>query len=135
VLISRKERMVFVRQGFTPIFEAPITIRDADDSIGTHLYLANSTTASDTDISWIAVTVPETAAASDTPVRARQSSVAPRPSRHRDTAASALDRIEWSDDARRFVAERLWVGASLTISDYGISTETGKGTDFVVLTK
>jgi hypothetical protein len=135
VLISRKERMVFVRQGFTPIFEAPITIRDADDSIGTHLYMVNGTTASDTDISWIAVTVPETAAATDTPVRARQSSVAPRPSRHRDTAASALDRIEWSDDARRFVAERLWVGASLTISDYGISTETGKGTDFVVLTK
>ena len=34
-----------------------------------------------------------------------------------------------------FIAERLWTGASLIISDQGISNETGTYTDFIVLTR
>ena len=45
-----------------------------------------------------------------------------------------LDRFELSEEARRFIAERLWVGASLIVSDEGISNETGAYTDFIVLT-
>ena len=51
------------------------------------------------------------------------------------SAASALDRVKFSDDVLEKISEKLWTGASLIISDYGISNETGKGTDFVVLTK
>lgn len=36
---------------------------------------------------------------------------------------------------RQFVSERLWTGASLIISDQGISSETGTYTDFIVLTR
>jgi hypothetical protein len=51
------------------------------------------------------------------------------------SAADALARVKLPEHVREQIARRLWVGASLIISDEGISRETGKGTDFVVLTK
>ncbi len=33
------------------------------------------------------------------------------------------------------IAKILTIGSSLTVSDYGISEETGRETDFVILTK
>ena len=51
------------------------------------------------------------------------------------TATSALDRFELPAEAKRFIEERLWIGASLIISDEGISNETGTYTDFIVLTR
>ena len=38
VFISRKTQRLYVRQGFQPIFEGPVTIRDAGHPIGTHIY-------------------------------------------------------------------------------------------------
>ena len=146
VFVSRKAQMVYVRQGFTPIFEAPVTLLDAGASIGTHLYLATGVAGDQTALTWTAITVPETSVVADdgeVALRAARTRRAgetrtaspERVPRLRATAATALDRIEMPDEARKFIAERLWVGASLTISDHGISKETGKGTDFVVLTK
>ncbi len=40
VFISRATQKLYVRQAFEPIFEAPITIRDPDQPIGTHIYTA-----------------------------------------------------------------------------------------------
>ena len=34
-----------------------------------------------------------------------------------------------------FISDRLWAGASLIVSDQGISNETGNYTDFIVLTR
>ena len=45
------------------------------------------------------------------------------------------DRFELPEATKKVIADKLWPGASMTVSDYGISGETGKGTDFVVLTK
>ena len=53
----------------------------------------------------------------------------------RDRLLSVLDRIELPEDARQFIADRLWTGAALIVSDQGISNETGKHTDFIVLTR
>jgi hypothetical protein len=48
-------------------------------------------------------------------------------------AADALERIEISQDIRDRIAERLWTGASLIISDQPLSRETGPvGTDLTV---
>jgi hypothetical protein len=150
VFVSRKAQTVYVRQGLTQVFEAPVTLRDPNIAIGTHLYLATGATNDQSALTWTAVTVPEVSAPAyavvdgDVALRAARSrrgvdprgaTAETRPMRQRDTAASALDRIEMPEDARRFIAERLWIGAALTISDHGISNETGKGTDFVVLTK
>ena len=51
------------------------------------------------------------------------------------TAAEALERFDLPEATRKLVSDRLWPGASLIISDYGVSGETGRGTDFIVLTK
>ena len=80
---------------------------------------------------WTVVSIPETfASASQT-----------NPSRLRneptmlDKANAALERIEIPQDAVDRISELLTPGSSLIISDHGISHETGKDTDFIVLTR
>jgi hypothetical protein len=49
-------------------------------------------------------------------------------------ANTALDRIEIPQDVVDRVSELLTPASSVIISDYGISHETGKNTDFIVVT-
>ncbi len=49
-------------------------------------------------------------------------------------ANTALGRIEIPQDAVEQISELLTPGSSLIISDYGISSETGEDTDFIVVT-
>ena len=51
------------------------------------------------------------------------------------SAQQALDRISLPATVRRQLSMLLTPGSSMVISDKGMSHETGKGTDFVVLTK
>jgi hypothetical protein len=51
------------------------------------------------------------------------------------SATGALDRITIPQDAADQISELMSVGASLIISDQGLGPETGKGTDFIVLTR
>ena len=52
-----------------------------------------------------------------------------------DKANAALDRIEIPPNAVERISELLTPGSSLIVSDYGISQETGKDTDFIVVTQ
>ena len=54
------------------------------------------------------------------------------PARPHETAAGALERIDMPEETRQFISERLWTGASIIISDQGMSNETGTYTDFIV---
>jgi hypothetical protein len=136
VFVSRKEGKVFVRQGWAQMYEAPLSVRDPDQPLGTHTFLAVAANGGSEGLSWLVVSHPEGTAADDTrtPVRRGQTESARLPTRS-VTPADALDRIELSAEARAFIADRAWIGASLIISDEGISDETGPYTDFVVLTK
>jgi hypothetical protein len=51
-----------------------------------------------------------------------------------DKASAALDRIEIPQDVVERISELLTPGSALIVSDYGISEETGKDTDFIVVT-
>jgi hypothetical protein len=51
-----------------------------------------------------------------------------------DKANAALDRIQIPEDTVGRISELLTPASSLIISDDGFSRETGKGTDFIVLT-
>src|SRR5262249_60840120 len=51
-----------------------------------------------------------------------------------DQANAALDRIDIPQDAVERISDLLTPGSSLIVSDHGISRETGKATDFIVLT-
>jgi hypothetical protein len=50
-----------------------------------------------------------------------------------DKANDALDRIEIPQEAIERISQLLTPGASLIVSDFGISHETGKDTDFIVV--
>ncbi len=140
VFVSRKERRVFVRQGFEPVFEADVEIAEPQTPLGTHVFTATAAPDSDGAMRWVAITIPGQARADVAPVAGAgraggrgaeraQGVVVPA------TAAAALDRIKFSDEVLQKISEKLWIGASLIVSDHGISTETGRGTDFVVLTR
>jgi hypothetical protein len=131
VFISRKEGKLFVRKGFDPIFSTPVKFSEPERPLGTHLFTALEVNDDDT-MRWNVVTVPT--APGRTVTRSRSAdpnelvSVG-RPS----SAAEALDRITVPADATSRISDLLSVGASLIISDQGLDSETGAGTDFTVL--
>jgi hypothetical protein len=51
------------------------------------------------------------------------------------TAGASLDRITIPQAALDRISELTTSGVSLIISDQGLGTETGLGTDFIVLTR
>jgi hypothetical protein len=135
VLISRKTQRLYVRQAFEPILESPVTILDADRPIGTHVFTAMERTNSNTDMRWSVVSLDGGRSQSgvvEPQGRARGGrDVEPVPA-DRDSAKTALDRIVIPQDALDRIAG-LAPRSSLIVTDEALSSETGKGTDFVVL--
>ena len=141
IFVSRKEGRVFVRQGFVPLHDEPITFTEPDRALGTHVFTAMTTKDGGAGLGWQVVTVPNTPpeikSKEDKPRKKGKGAeaVEAKPQLPASTASAALDRFELPAATRKLVEDRVWPGASLIVSDYGISGETGKGTDFVVLTK
>jgi lipoprotein-anchoring transpeptidase ErfK/SrfK len=145
VFISRKAGRVYVRQGYEPVFDAPVTIQDPDAPIGTHLYTAVEFTDDQrSTLRWSAVTLPSRTVGEpehrlrgetkeQRNARLEQAARAARSTKH--SSSAALDRIEIPQDTIDRISEIVGPGASLIISDYPISGETGKYTDFIVLTR
>jgi hypothetical protein len=128
VFISRKTQRLYVRQAFQPILESPVTIRDADRPIGTHVFTAIERAGGD-DMRWSVVSL-----------KGGQGMVGPRGFGGLDTelvstdaggAKAALDRITLPPEALDRIEAS--PGSSLIISDEALSSETGKGTEFVVI--
>jgi hypothetical protein len=135
VLISKKDRRIYVRQALSPLFDAPIEIRDPDTPLGSHLYIATAAKEDGSSLKWSVVSMPEA-----------------RTERRKDLASAdakadiswdwrpagaspseALERVDIPKDVRDRIAERLWTGASLIISDQPVSGETGNdGTDLTI---
>jgi L,D-transpeptidase catalytic domain len=120
VLISRKTQRLYVRQGFEPLLDVPVTIQDPDRPIGTHIFTAMEQTGGDARLRWNVVSLEGT--------RSRGGVPAPEPV----SAKSALDRIVIPQDALDRIAG-IAPRSSLIVTDEALSSETGKGTDFVVL--
>jgi hypothetical protein len=141
ILVSRKSNKLFVRHGSKQLFEAPVTIRDPEESLGTHVFTLMRSRLGDAAFRWTVMSIPEGSP------RARQGSTRrpksaiehvaettpPEPSPEK--ANAALDRIEMPPDAVERIAELLTPGSSLIVSDYGISSESGPDTDFIVETR
>jgi lipoprotein-anchoring transpeptidase ErfK/SrfK len=142
VFISRKTEKLYVRYANAPLFETPIVIRNKDQPIGTHVFTAIELAEDGKQMKWLVTSIPTHAAPPETPrrksARDKIADIAEKPAMPdpgTQTAASALDRIEIPLDASERIGELLSPGSSLTISDYGISDETGEGTEFIVLTR
>jgi hypothetical protein len=129
VFVSRQLSKLFVREGFTPLFDVAIKIRNPAEPMGTHVFSAMEFEKEGTAIRWTVVSIPEKSSPNQgNPPRLRKGPAMP------DKANAVLERIEIPQDAVDRISELLTPGASLIISDYGISHETGRDTGFIVLT-
>jgi hypothetical protein len=142
VYISRKTGRLYVRKGFDEVFEMPVTIAQPERPLGTHVFTALQ---GQSGLRWNVASLP-----ADRLVKAgkyqmtytargeqlRKELVAPEyeiipPGNPSD----ALERITIPDSAVARITALMSPGASLIISDVGMSHETGRGTDFIVLTR
>jgi hypothetical protein len=144
VFISRKTQRLYVRQNFLKVFDVPVTIRDPQKPLGTHLYMAmppaKGTAPDASRLRWLVLTLPEGSADTERP-RKRHSRYyddddnSPRVPAPSTSASTALDRIEMPSEVAGKISEMLWTGGSLIVSDSGISSETDDYSDFVILTR
>ena len=137
VLISRKTQRLYVRQAFEPIFESPVAIAEPDRPIGTHVFTAIERSGGDVNLRWSVVSLDSGRPPGGTIEphgRARRGSgrdIEPMPT-DADRAKAALDRIGIPQEVLDRIAG-IAPRSSLIITDEALSSETGKGTDFVVL--
>lgn len=138
VLVSKKDQRIYVRQGLAPLFDAPAIVRDPETPLGSHLYIATAVEGDGTSLKWSVVSLP-VRGGEERGARGKTASLDERigaPSKAHGSASSAaeaLERIEIAQDVRDRIAERLWTGGSLIISDQPLSGETGAvGTDLTV---
>ena len=136
VLISRKTQRLYVRQAFKPVLESPVTIADPDRPIGTHVFTAAERTTDDAKLRWNVVSLggerPPSGAAEQRPGARRSGRDAGPAPTDADSAKAALDRITIPQDALNCIAGTA-PRSSLIVTDEPPSSETGKGTEFVVL--
>jgi L,D-transpeptidase catalytic domain len=108
IFISRATKKLYVRRGFASTIEVPITIRDPDKPIGTHIFTAMART--DTGLRWTAVTIDDG-----------------------DDAKDALDRITLPQDVLDRIAPTAVPRSSIIISDEPPNREQNYRTEFVVV--
>ena len=137
VFISRKTQRLYVRQAFQPILESPVTIRDADSPIGTHVFTAMERASDGINMRWSVVSLneghPDGGGAEPGPAGGRSGGNAEQMSTEPSSARAALDRIAIPQDTLDRIAGMASPRSSLIISDETLSSETGNGTEFVVL--
>jgi hypothetical protein len=119
VYISRATQKLYVRRNthkelpdggerFDSTIEVPVTIRDPDTPIGTHIFTAVA--KSDTGLRWTEVTIDDG-----------------------DDAKDALDRITIPQDVLDRIAPTAVPRSSIVVSDEPLSKETNYRTEFVVV--
>ena len=128
--VSRKLSRLFVRQGFTPLFDVSVKTQNPEQLLGTHVFTAIDSQSDGTSFRWTVVSLPE----EFSPPKEREAVATPPPVTLPDKANDALNRIEIPREAIEQISQFLTPGSSLIISDYGISHETGTDTDFIVET-
>jgi hypothetical protein len=119
VYVSRATHKLYVRRNthkrwpdggevFDATIEAPVTIRNPDKPIGTHVFTAMA--RNDPGLRWTAVTID-----------------------NGDDAKDALDRIAIPQDVLDRIAPTAWPRSSIIVSDEPLSRETNYRTEFVAV--
>jgi hypothetical protein len=136
VFISRKTQRLYIRQGYQPVFEGPVTIREADKPIGSYVFTALSY-LNNAEVRWSVVSMYKSLDTAAPPAQAKRGKADVRNTEAAAAdvagAKAALDRIVIARDVVDRISDVVLPGSSLIISDEGASLETGKDTDFVVL--
>jgi hypothetical protein len=106
------EGHLFVRQGFSRVFDVPVAFREPAKPLGTYFYAALPFALGDAKARWVAF------------------------GWEGGDAARALDRLEIPNDVRREISQRLTPGSSLIVADTSVdSAILPEGDDFLVWAK
>jgi hypothetical protein len=109
IFVSRATQRLYVRRGFGSNLEIPVTIRNPDKPIGTHVFTAVAR-APDGGLRWTAVTVDRG-----------------------DNAKDALHRVTIPQSVLDGIAPTALPRSSIVISDEPLNRETNYRTEFVVV--
>jgi len=141
VFVSKKTGRLYVRQNYQPLFDVQVEIRDPDRPLGTHVFTALEPNKDIKNTRWSVITMPGDApATAERPARhggkkSRPEHAAELPEQKPSASAGdALNRVVMPPEVIERVSEMLTPGSSLIISDQPISGETGRDTDFIILT-
>jgi lipoprotein-anchoring transpeptidase ErfK/SrfK len=147
IFVSGKEKKIYVRQDFMPLFSAPVTIAHPEQHLGTHVFTALSLQDDHAHFRWNVISMPGDQYRAGTKTLARIADEE-RPGRGRQrnepreaaevqpsvqAAKDALARIDIPQDIIDRISDLMVPGSSLVISDQGLGGETGEGTDFIVV--
>ena len=139
VFISKREKKIFVRQGFIPLFEMPIEIANPEQPLGTHVFTAMALQDGGDRMRWNAISMPAENLSRSVDIRGGKRGRNAEPVVAHDgkpsTAAEALNRIQLPPEAVDRISELLTPGSSMVVSDHGLGRETGRYTEFIVLTQ
>jgi len=109
IFISRAKQRLYVRRGFGANLEVPVTIRNPDEPIGTHVFTAVARTR-DGGLRWTAVTIDSG-----------------------DNAKDALHRVTIPHDVLDRIAPTALPRSLIVISDEPLNRETNYRTEFIVV--
>jgi hypothetical protein len=151
IFISRKEKKIYVRQDFEPMFDTAITIERPDQPLGTHVFTAMEFLDDHATLHWNVVSLPgepplqKPARSSDNEKRSDKHAGKRRKDEDSDkragelpppeSPAEALARIDIPQNAIDYISQLIVPGSSLIVSDQGLGDETGDGTGFIVVTR
>ena len=107
IMVSRKTQRIYVRQGFEPVLEIPVVIKDPEKLVGTHAFYA--TESSQGVRGWLGVGLKG------------------------EVNEEVLNRIELPRAVSEKLANSAWLGSALVVSDEAPHKETAAGTDFIVV--
>ncbi|HEX6092927.1 MAG TPA: L,D-transpeptidase family protein [Dongiaceae bacterium] len=104
---------LYVRQDYGDVFDMPISFRNPEEPLGTHVYIALDFAPGDTKIRWVTLDVADG-----------------------EHGSGPLDRLEIPEDVRQRISERLTPASTFIVADTSInSAGLPKGGDFVVLAR
>ena len=149
IFVSRKDKKIYVRQDFSPIFETPISIEHPERPLGTHVFTAMEYLEDHASFRWNVVSLPGEQAKTARKLEyetkfgrcAKATRVGERAARPLSdppppqSPQQALARIEIPQDVIDRISQLIVPGSSLIVSDQGLGDETGEGTDFIVVTQ
>ena len=121
---------IYVRQGFKPLFDAPLNLREPTEPLGTHFFAALQSEQQPDRLRWI-----HTSLASK-PLQSPLLDLKPGRSSFfsQRGVSNLLDRIDLPHHLRERLTMLMVPGSSIIITDNGLSDESHLGTDFIVLT-
>jgi hypothetical protein len=153
IFVSGKDKKIYVRQDFSPLFSAPITIEHPEQRLGTHVFTAMAYLDDRASFRWNVVSLPgeppktlpnkTLPKASRVPVidarfvrgKRWDESVTPPTLPSPLSPQDALAHIQIPQDVIERISQLIIPGSSLIVSDQGLGEETGEGTDFIVVAR